>query len=112
MATVGATQPFATISKKPLLVAGILLALALLLAVWWWWGGRAERVAIADLDPQERAALYQRTLQNLRSTCEPPERPRGLDDYCRRQADFILKFPECDSACRSLANRQSNQPSR
>jgi hypothetical protein len=91
--------------------AGLTLG-ALVLAGLWWWGGRSEREAIFKLAPDERRALYERTLQNLKSTCQSERRPSGLDDYCHRQADFILKFPECDRTCESLARRQMNEPTR
>jgi hypothetical protein len=33
-------------------------------------------------------------------------------EYCRQQADFIKRFPECDRECRDLAARFAPQPSR
>jgi hypothetical protein len=52
----------------------------------------------------ERHALYERTLQTLQSpSCDPAR--NGLKDYCRQQAEFIIKFPECDAACGELAKR-------
>jgi hypothetical protein len=49
----------------------------------------------------ERRALYQRTLETLRSTCANTS-GSTLKDYCREQAEFISAFPDCVDACRSL----------
>jgi hypothetical protein len=107
-----AAPPSARSKKRTIVWAAGLTLGALALAGLWWLGGRSEQQAISKLAPDERRALYERTLQNLKSTCRPERRPSGLDDYCQRQADFILKFPECDRACEDLATQQTNQPSR
>jgi hypothetical protein len=66
---------------------------------------------LSDLPVTERQALYERTLETLRTTCV---RAHGyeLTEYCRKQADFITHFPECDSECRDLAARFTPPPSR
>lgn len=72
--------------------------------------GRTNR-ELRDLPEADRRALYQRTLETLRTTCEHASGSQ-LTDYCRSQADFIERFPECDSECRELARRFHPQPTR
>lgn len=59
----------------------------------------------------ERRALYARTLETLHTTCNR-ECGSEVAEYCRRQADFLTRFPECDSECRDLAARFAPTPSR
>ncbi len=66
--------------------------------------GGAERRAIREMPARERQALYQRTVQNLRSVCSVPE--DAMRDFCREQAQLVLEFQECDSSCQTLAARQ------
>lgn len=57
-----------------------------------------------------RGEMYQRTLENARSFCEPAK--PGLESYCRDQASLLLEFPECDPACVALARRIRGEPAR
>lgn len=57
---------------------------------------------IRHLPDSQRTALYQRTLETLRSPCSHAGGD-ALSDFCREQAEFIQRFPECDDACRELA---------
>lgn len=66
---------------------------------------------LRGLPAPERRVLYERTLETLRTSCTHSPGP-PLTDYCRDQANFIERFPECDSACRELAARFAPQPSR
>ena len=77
----------------------VLAAVALLV----WWQGSEQR-AIRNLPAVERAALYERTLANVRSVCASPD--LALDEYCREQTRILLEFPECDDACREAARGQ------
>jgi hypothetical protein len=36
----------------------------------------------------------------LGTVCEP-----RLADHCRRQAEFVVRFPQCDAQCGELARR-------
>lgn len=80
------------------LVLGIVLALA-----WFWWSETAPTRAIARMDPVARRAEFTRISDELRSVCSPPD--PALADHCRHQARFLVRFPECDAACESLARR-------
>ena len=66
---------------------------------------------LSELPEPERRALYERTLETLRSSCAQAPGPE-LAEYCRQQAEFIKRFPECDNECRALAARFASQPSR
>lgn len=71
----------------------------------------AEDRALRRLPPAERAAVYHRTLDNLRSVCAG-ERSHELRDFCRGQAQLVLLFPECDAACQATAREQLRTPTR
>ena len=66
---------------------------------------RADRDFL-HLPPEERRALYERTLATLASSCEHPPGP-SVKDYCREQAELIERLPECDDACHELVRRLS-----
>lgn len=89
--------------RRSLVIAGA-LALALMAALLWYASQVAERTAIAELPVQERRELYERTLHTLKTTCDPARQPTGLETFCHDQAELILQFPECDGACRALAD--------
>jgi cytochrome b pre-mRNA-processing protein 3 len=69
-------------------------------------GGELRRLPGA-----ERRALYLRILETLRTTCPRATGP-GLTDYCRDQAEFVARFPECDRFCRELAQRYAPKSAR
>ena len=83
----------------------IVLGLSLIaLALYALWSVTGERRAIRRLGPEERSALYQSTLQAVRTACSNTD--PSLDDYCRAQARILLALPECDAACHQLADDQ------
>lgn len=71
----------------------------LLLVVWVWWLG-AERRAIRSMPAQERAELFETTIRGFEDLCTPPR--TGLENHCRREASFLINFPECDDHCLSI----------
>ena len=73
------------------------------LGVWLWFAG-AEQRAIRRLPRDERVALYQRTLENVRTICASDD--LALGPYCAEQARILLLFVECDGGCRELAGVQ------
>lgn len=86
-------------------IAGLGLLVLLLLRA------TAEERALARLPRAERGALYQRTLDNVRTTCAG-ERGRELRELCRGQAELVLLFPECDGACQATARELLRTPTR
>lgn len=90
---------------KPLLrpvlwwfLGALVLLAATLLGVWL--QGSVARDLGRMAEP-ERRALYERTLENLRTCARAPT--DALQPYCEEQALFVGNFPECDDACRALA---------
>jgi hypothetical protein len=83
----------------------IALALAALIGVgvWLWFAGSEQR-AIRRLPRDDRVALFQRTLENVRTICASTD--LALGPYCAEQARILLLFAECDSGCRELAGVQ------
>lgn len=66
---------------------------------------------LLSLPAAERRALYQRTLETLRLSCVHAEGPK-LSEYCWKQAEFVVHFPECDRECHALARQCSPKPTR
>ena len=66
---------------------------------------------LRGLPQHERATLYERTLTTLRTTCSST-RTDALLEYCREQAEFIERFPECDDGCRQLTSEFAALPTR
>ena len=98
--------------SKTIVAAALLLTTAAVVAVLSLRGPDAETKAVTSLSAPDRRALYDRTLRTLETTCDQPKRPHGLDDFCKEQAEFIVKFPECDATCESRATRLSPLPAR
>jgi len=82
--------------------AAVLLTAIVLLLMWNWRQGAEER-ALIGLSPSERQGVYRRDLEALHRLCPTAELQEGLSQRCRERAEFILKFPECDSQCRQFA---------
>lgn len=78
-----------------------------------WWSASADTRALRALPDAQRLAVYQRTMENLKNTCDPAA-PRSLRDFCRREAELAAKFEECDAdpACQELVRRHLFQPHR
>jgi hypothetical protein len=107
-----ATFDAKTERKKTIAATALLLTVAAVIAVLSLRGPDSETKAIGTLSATERRALYERTLQTLETTCDRTKRPHGLDDFCREQAEFVVKFPECDAACSQRAAQFRPLPAR
>ena len=88
------------------IAAGILVALL-------WWSSTADTRALRALPLEQRQAIYTKTVQILRETCDPAP-PVSLRALCRTQAELASKLPECDAdpACGELVRRHLFQPRR
>jgi len=82
---------------------GIAFGVAILTALLWAWSALHDTRAMRNLPEAERAALCQRTRDNLREICQGRDRPR---DFCRAQATLLLDLPECDAACQGEARQE------
>jgi hypothetical protein len=83
----------------------VLLAIVILAVAYWAWMRGAEMRAVEQMPEPERAALYERTLEELKMMCEPPI-ANGLEDRCQTESEFIALFPECQDECRRLLEHQ------
>jgi cytochrome b pre-mRNA-processing protein 3 len=86
------TLPFASVVTVALVV---LLSVGLIA-----WHHRRAQAELQSMPTVERAALYERTLSTLRTTC-PHADGVQLHDYCQEQAIFVSRFPECDAQCQA-----------
>lgn len=93
------------------LLAGVLTVIAAGALVWT--SATADTRALRALPDDVRVALYTRTVENLRATCDPAP-PRSLRQFCREQAALAGKFKECDAdrLCQELVRRHLYQPHR
>ncbi len=103
-------RPLSSLCRLILIWLGGLLAIALVCVLAMHIHSRLDR-ELQDVPEVERRALYERTLETLRASCMQARGPT-FTDYCREQADFVRRFPECDSECRELAARFAPHPSR
>lgn len=83
----------------------------LVTAGYWWWSSEGEGREIRALPPAQRQGLYQRTMENLKTVCDPAP-GRSMREFCREQATLALQFPECDDDCRRTARRHLSLPRR
>jgi hypothetical protein len=82
----------------------LLLAAAVAAVALWAWSASSDTRAVRQLPAPERAALVQRSRDNLREVCAGAAgRPR---EFCRAQASLLLALPECGPACQAEARRE------
>lgn len=89
---------------KVLLIVAVVLLLIVFVGHW----GRsrsAQDRALRSLPEPDRRALYDRTVDTLRTICARDEGSDGLAEYCEEQAKVVLSLPECDAGCRNLSRR-------
>lgn len=72
--------------------------------------GRLDR-ELSRLPDAERRALFDRTRETLGGPCSRDPGPELLA-HCRRQAELLTRFPECERECRDLAARFAPWPTR
>jgi hypothetical protein len=89
-------------ARRPILaltLGAALLAVAL--------AAGAHSRAVTDIramSADDRARIFGRALEDLKTACGDPARADGaLRDHCRAQAEFLTLFPECDRVCQSIA---------
>jgi hypothetical protein len=97
--------PMNTHERRRAGLSAMLLA-AVLVAFTVWQATRLDD-AVEAMPPSERRALYERTRDSLATTCRAPA--EALVPFCREQAELVLRFPECDRTCRTLAARHTRR---
>lgn len=85
----------------------IVLALVASVVALWLVGEHSKRAALVRIGGPARTAIFQRAHDDLIQSCRLPEAADGLlHEHCVHQANFVLQFPECDSACERDARAQ------
>lgn len=82
---------------------GLAFGVALAAALLWAWTSLGDTRAVRSLPPAQRAALCQRTRENLREICAGAGHPR---DFCRAQARLLFDLPECGPDCQAEARAE------
>ena len=95
---------------RVLVFSSLALVLLLLIALWTV-DRRAEERALRNLPEADRRALYERTLENVRTVCAR-DASSELVAYCRDQAEVLLALPECDAACKALVGSYRHRATR
>jgi amino acid transporter len=95
-----AEQP--RVTEKIGRVAGAVLLLGAGGALIWRLGVDSRYRALAALPVAARRSTVERMVHKLQVDCAPPIAGSLVDD-CRRDADALLAQPECDTACREIA---------
>ena len=94
--------------QRGLVAAVVATGLVIAGAAYLWSAGEETR-ALRELPAEQRLGLYQRTIENLKTICDPAP-GRSMRDFCREQAELALRFRECDEPCRVIARRQMSLP--
>jgi hypothetical protein len=72
---------------------------------------RNEEAELRSLPLAERASLFQRTFETLNFTCTHTN-GKILAGYCRKQAEFLVRFPECNDSCQRTCHRFFPRPTK
>ncbi|MBN1205910.1 MAG: hypothetical protein JXB05_13420 [Myxococcaceae bacterium] len=73
---------------------------AVMLAMWLWVNSSGEG-AIRAMSPAQQEAFYGEAWADQRAKCLGDAGPREPESQCRKRAEFLLRFPQCDEACRA-----------
>ena len=104
-----ASPPTAAPARRAAISALGMGGVLVLIAGYWWWTSAGEGREIRELPPVQRHGLYLRTMENLKTICDPAP-GRSMREFCRTQAALALEFPECDDDCRRTARRHLSLP--
>lgn len=75
-------------------------------------GPSSEQRALSRMAPDERRAVYERAMENLKVLCGRGPRTDALERECEEQIRFVLQFPECDEACVAIARMHQQRPTK
>jgi len=101
--------PSIVTSQRYFAVAGALLVFVV--AGTWFWNRHLSQQELLALPSQQRHALYVHTLETLETVCSHAQGP-DLSEYCREQAQFIVRFPECGANCQATCRRLAPRPTK
>ncbi|RKH03315.1 hypothetical protein D7V97_26685 [Corallococcus sp. CA053C] len=88
------------------------IVLMVLLGVFLWLQGGENR-ALNAMSPSQRQALFQETRDEFQELCLLPDGgTTRFPKRCAQHADFLVRFPECDDACKQEAQPFLKRPTR
>ncbi|NOK20923.1 hypothetical protein [Corallococcus carmarthensis] len=87
------------------------LVFVAMVGVFIWLQGGEDR-ALSALSPTQREALFRETFEEFRLLCLPDGGATRFPKRCARHADFLVRFSECDDACRREVEPFLPRPSR
>ena len=82
--------------------AALAVMVAAGLGLFWTRRQGMERRALFTLSPAERQEIYQREVATFRTLCIIKAGEADWEERCQQRADFLLRFPECDSQCQVM----------
>ncbi|AGC41520.1 hypothetical protein MYSTI_00161 [Myxococcus stipitatus DSM 14675] len=88
-----------TRNQKRVRQAVVLGIVLVVLALVWGYLQGGENRALNALSPAQREALFMETFDSFRLMCLADAGPKLLM-RCQKQAEFLMRFSECDEACR------------
>jgi hypothetical protein len=97
-----------TLPVRSLLVVTLVGTLCFGAIVWHHARAKAE---LTSMPAQERYSLYERTLSTLHTTCSQVD-GEALQEFCKQQAEFVSRLPECDASCLATCQRYLPRPTR
>ena len=96
--------------QEPLTQAGpgrlsiaLFFGVSIVAGLLWVFSSTVNARTVRDLPTSARAALCERTRDNLRDLCGGKDRPR---EFCREQANLLLTLQECDAECQAAAREE------
>jgi hypothetical protein len=96
------SRDLAPAPREPWRRPGVILAVFALVAVGFLvWLNSSEDGAIRAMSPAQREAFYTEAWADLRARCQADAGPRDSESQCRKRAEFLQRFPQCDEACRA-----------
>lgn len=88
------------------------VVLLLLVGVFFWLQGGENR-ALNALAPSQRQALFQETHDEFQELCLLTDGgTTRFPKRCAQHADFLVRFPECDDACKQELQPFLKRPTR
>lgn len=88
--------------RKPWVTRAVVLGAiaAVGLGLWLWMQGSKDG-ALRAMSPVQREALFKETWKDYRLRCTGAPEHSDSRAVCQQRAEFLLRFPQCDEACRA-----------
>lgn len=87
--------------RSPWLRRGLVLGIIAVVCVGAWvWVHGSEGGGIRAMSRAQQEAFYKEAWADQRRHCLGGDGPAEPASRCRKRAEFLLNFPQCDEACR------------